>query len=315
MSNLEQYNHVENQVAADMPKIVQIMQLSDPGAESLGLSAHGLAKFPGTVHIVQPKKQDNRWITGFDQHAAILNRYPAEEKTQKQAEARRLQEYFQNSLGISDLSATSAYWDSFYIDLASTTQLNLKNAKHAMFWCVLRANGYVMPDSTQKDKPEFWDNKFYAHQPEFEAQNRNSTLAVTDKAISSAYALKANFPRLLLITRLLLGRGITNTMGVEELYGKLRAYLDLNPLINCKAFNALEGRDINELAMEVVLDNAIIFNVIYFKANVYNRGTMVLGRTRDEVISYFKDPAMRGEFDSIEKEVKEKEALSKPNIV
>lgn len=315
MSNLNQYEKVENQVAGDMPKIIQIMQLSDPGAESLGLSNHGLAKFPGTLHIVQPKKQDNRWITGFDEHAAILNRYPPEEKAIKQAEARRLQNYFQNSLGISDLSATSSYWDEFYIDLAATTQLNVRNAKHAMFWCVLRANGYVMPDSTQKDKPEFWDNKFYAHQPEFEALNKNAGLAITDKAIALAYGLQQNFPKLLLITRLLLGRGITNTMGVQELYGKLRTYLDLDPLINCKAFLALEGRDINDLAMEVVIDNAIIFNVIYFKSNVYNRGTLILGRTRDEVISYFKDPTMRGEFDSIEKEVKEKEAASKPNIV
>ncbi len=127
--------------------------------------------------------------------------------------------------------------------------------------------------------------------------------------------LKENAPKLLLITRLLMGRGITNSMGVEELYGKLRKWIDLKPVDNSKAFLLLINRDINDLAMEVTLDNAILFNVINFRNNVYNRGTIVLGRNREEVISYFQNPLMRGEYDSIAQEVREKESTKIQQIV
>ena len=316
MTNDTNINTIPNQMATTIvPKIVQIMQISDPGAESIGLSNHGLAKFPGTVHIVQPKQHDGRWVTGFDEHSSSFNHMPMDMQNAERAKARKLQEVFQTSLGVADLSATSVYWESFYIDLASLSNLNLNNPKHAMYWCVLRANGYVMPDSTQKGKPEYWDAKFYAHQPEFEASAKNSELVYTDKAIYEIVLLKENASKLLLITRLLMGRGITNSMGVEELYGKLRKWIDLKPVDNSKAFLLLINRDINDLAMEVTLDNAILFNVINFRNNVYNRGTIVLGRNREEVISYFQNPLMRGEYDSIAQEVREKESTKIQQIV
>lgn len=293
-------------------KVVRILQSPDPNAEAVGLKEYGMSKLPGTFHVIQPGvDNDNRWITGIDEFASYLNLLPKEEQTGKRAQIKKKREALQNQLGISDLSATSEFWDTYFIDMTVLPILDLTQAKHELMYYVLKANKQIMPDSTASGNPEYWDAKFIAHRPDFEANINNNLRLETDKAIVNAMSLRENYDKMYLIARMTIGAGVTKDQGVEVVYDRIRSWLDLKPKINSSIFNGFCLKDITELNDAVIIKDAIKFGVITYRNNQYSRGNNVLGRTEEDVLETLQAVDMRSEFESINSELNTKIKLAK----
>jgi hypothetical protein len=299
---------MSTQTTTQKRSFIRVMQQPDPNAESIGLSQYGMSKLPGTVHIIQPKvDNEGRWVTGIDEESSsVAMQFETSgmkstitlEKYKDRIKAVR--ERLQRQLGITDLTATSSYWDEFFIDLATLAGLDVKsNARHELYWYVLKANKVIMPDSTFKNSPEYWDSKFVAYEPEFEAANKNVDRVSIDKAISVTLNLKGNYNKLLLIARLLLGPSITNEQGIEVLYDKLRSWLDIKPRDNAQAIVSMNDRDIHDLQTEVNIRNAMNFGVIAFRNGQYFYGNDPIGRTDDMVIEYLTTPDNHHVYDAV----------------
>ncbi len=286
-------------------KIVRISQSPDSIAESTGLAAYGMAKLPNSMHIVQPQLDDeNRWITGIDEHAAKV-RAIADPVRQKEIREKiyNLRIALQQKLGISDLSGTSSYWDTFLIDLGSLTMLDRDNAKHELIYRVITANNHIMPNSLAKDTPEHWDTKFMAFNPEYEAGNANASRDLLDESIANIRSLKADSERLYLIARLCLGKSIKKDLGTTIIYDLLRKFLDANVKENPKVFAKYYEMDLEELTDKHDIKEAIRYGIITYRNNQYMRGNISLGRTEIDIEINLKTPEFNSEFNAIRQEL------------
>lgn len=293
--------------------VIRVQQHPDPNAESIGLSQHGMSKLPGTFHVIQPRiDSDGRYVTGIDENASYLAmEFSGEELVKRRALIQKTRERLQMQLGIADLSATSSYWDNYFVDLSTSPILDLKQAAHELKWYVLKANKVIMPDSTFKNTPEFWDSKFVAYEPEFEATNKNVDRVIIDGAIATVLNLKNNYNKMLAISRLLLGPSINNEMGAEVLYDRLRTWLDTKPKENSVAITRLNDRDLHELETEVNIQNALNFGVIPFRNGQYYYGKDNVGRSTDQVVEFLMNPENHHIYDAMLSELENKLKLAK----
>lgn len=291
---------------------LRILQHSDPNSDAVGLNKYGMSKLPGTMHLVQPAQDaDGRWITGIDELASDLNNLSKEEREKQSKKRLALRLALQTQLGISDLSATSNYWDNYMIDLGSLNILDIRIPKHILILKVLRANKHIMPDSTFSGTPEYWDTKFVSHNPDFESGLNNDAREIVDTSIVNAINCKKDFDKLYMVTRLIIGDGISKEMGPVVIYDKLRKFMDLKPVDNGKLLNKYYEKDMNELANLVVIRDAFRLSVIVFRNNQYSRGNIVFGRSEDDVLETLAMPDMYSELDSIRNEVETKLKNSK----
>lgn len=298
-----------SQVTETKPSnIVRVLQHADPSANALGLDKYGMSKIPNSMHVVQPKiDNEGRWITGIDEDSAKIRSIgDTNQRELTKERVMKLRQHYERLLGVRDLSGTSEYWETYLIDLASINLLDRTNPKHDLMYRVMMANNYIMPNSASQDTPEYWDTKFMAHNPEFEAGVNNRNREAIDKAIININLVREDRERLYMIARLCIGPVISRSMAPGVLYDKTRSWLDSNARENSDVFNKHFDMDVEDLVNLHDVREAVRYGVITYRNNQYMRGNLALGRDEMGVLKSLISNELAHEFENIKKELHNK---------
>jgi len=220
---------------------------------------------------------------------------------------KNLRESLQKSTGVPDLSATSAFWDSFGIRLSADADLVLNMAvpMDVIKYYAMVANNYAAPDKNSASLPKYRFAKYYCYVEERVNSEEVSTQKVRDKARSELLKLSENKDLMVLVGKYLEGDKYKVGMKSDTLYKMLSDYIqNVKEPENLKRFLKATTVDIEELQYKIVIDRAIKKRVIkYHRDGYYQRGNVTLGKNPFEVYENLKKPEFATEFLSIKDEV------------
>src|ERR1700749_444361 len=156
-----------------MSTLVEVKQTPDQSASSIGLDKYQKSKFPGTFEIVQPgKTPDGRWVTGLDENSVRINRITDPVlRAERTEEVLHMREELERLTGL-DLSATSKYWETYFIKITDKLALNFDNPHDRVKYYILLANDYAAPELEARNNPDFVNTKFYVHRTETEESQK-----------------------------------------------------------------------------------------------------------------------------------------------
>jgi len=294
-----------------MSTLVEVKQTPDQSASSIGLDKYQKSKFPGTFEIVQPgKTPDGRWVTGLDENSVRINRITDPVlRAERTEEVLHMREELERLTGL-DLSATSKYWETYFIKITDKLALNFDNPHDRVKYYILLANDYAAPELEARNNPDFVNTKFYVHRTETEESQKAVKGKERDRAIHDLYSMKDNKNKLTLIGKFVIGQKIKETMSEDAIYNKLREELigDKDGSITRK-FNEATSKTIEELQYKLVVDEAVSKHVIRIREGYYQRGNATYGKTMKDVIKHLSSPENANEFASIKEELEEKRSL------
>lgn len=294
-----------------MSTLVEVKQTPDQSAQSIGLDKYNRSKFPKTFEIIQPgKTPDGRWVTGLDEGSIRINRIADPLlRAERAEEVRNTREELERLTGL-DLSATSKYWETYFIKIVDKLALNFDNPHDRVKYYVLLANDYAAPELEARNNPDFVNTKFYVHRTETEEGQKAVKGRERDKAIAALFAMSENRNKLLLIGKYVIGQKIKDSMSADGIYNLLReTLLTDKDGSNTRKFNDATSKTIEELQYKLVIDEAIAKHVIRIRENYYQRGNATYGKTMKDVIKFLSSPENANEFASIKEELEEKRAL------
>lgn len=287
---------------------VTIKQIPDESAMQFGLQKYNRSKIPGTVDNLSPASgADGRAITGLDEEAIELN-YIADDKEReaKKKEIKALRLKLEKSLGGTDLSGTSKFWDSYFVKISSDNDLvlNRDNAKHVIAYHVLVSNNYALPSLDQRSNPAFKGAKYYCHSVEGAKKEGVSTQKKRDEAKSKLFAIADNKDYMVMLGQFLEGPKYTNKNTLDDLYTMLSSFID-DPREpdNVSKFVKAIRKSPEELQFKTIIDKALRNKVIRFTDGYYQRGQVTLGKNIEDVYNNLKSPEFATEFLSIKQEL------------
>jgi hypothetical protein len=295
-----------------MATLVEVKQVSDLSAQSLGLDKYNRSKFPDVFEIMQPGRgQDGRWITGLDEGAlAIKQIKDPEVRKARQDEVKERREDLERTTG-HDLSGNSDFWLTFYIKIRDKLPLNMDVPMDNVKYWVLLANRFAAPELEATVDPDYLHSKFYIHRTDSEDGQKSVKSRERDKAISDLYLMYENPHKMKLIGRYIFGTRIKESMGIDSVYNIMREGItnDKEGTIVRKFAEAVV-KTIEELQYKLIIDEAIEKHVIRIREGYYQRGNATYGKTLKEVIKFLSSVENSSEFASVKEEVEEKRYLA-----
>jgi hypothetical protein len=290
---------------------VIIKQIADDVASQFGLQKYSRSKLPGTYDTLSPAVgQDGRTITGIDEDAMEINLIRDDkerEKRKKEIKALRLS--LEKALGgDTDLSATSEYWDDFYVKISSDNDLvlNRVNPKHVINYNVLVANGYAIPSIKETSEPKYKNAKYYCYSEEVSKKDTVSSQKKRDEARSKLLEISENKDYMIMLGQYLEGPRYNEKNTVDDLYTMLSSYIDnLREPDNLYKFTKAIKKPVDELQFKIIIDKAIRGKVIRFSEGYYQRGQVTLGKDIEQVYNNLRSPEFASEFLSIKQELED----------
>jgi hypothetical protein len=261
--------------------------------------------------VLQPgKTADGRWVTGMDEDAiSVKSITDPELREKRKEEIKEVREELERLTG-QNLSATSDYWNTYYIRIVDKLALNFDNPNDRVKYYILLANNYAAPELEAKSNPEFLNSKFYMHRAENEEGQKAVKSRERDKAVADLYAMYDNKPKLVLIGKYILGSKVKDSMSQDGIYNLLRSGIENDKEGTIvRKFNEATSKTIEELQFKLILDEAIARHVIRIREGYYQRGNATYGKTIKDVLKFLSSPENANEFASIKEEVEEKRVL------
>jgi len=285
---------------------VIIKQIPDEYAESTGLGKYNRSRMPRCFDRLSPSLgQDGRYVTGLDELSmSVAKIQDDKERDFKKKEIATLRENLERLTG-QDLSGTSPYWETFFVELKADNDLilNRSNPKDVIRYHVLIANNYAAPSKDDAGNPIYKDCKYYVFTTEKENKEKVSVRKLKDKARSELFKMSEDKDYLLLIGQYLDGKKYHEDLDADSLYSMLSDYIESNKDKAVEKFLKAVKKDKQEIQFKTIIDKAIISRIIKFNDGYYQRGQVTLGRTPEEVFMNLSTPEFANEFLSIKDEL------------
>ena len=171
---------------------VIIKQIPDEYAESTGLGKYNRSRMPRCFDRLSPSLgQDGRYVTGLDELSmSVAKIQDDKERDFKKKEIATLRENLERLTG-QDLSGTSPYWETFFVELKADNDLilNRSNPKDVIRYHVLIANNYAAPSKDDAGNPIYKDCKYYVFTTEKENKEKVSVRKLKNKARSELFKM------------------------------------------------------------------------------------------------------------------------------
>jgi hypothetical protein len=294
-----------------MSTLVEIKQSPDLSAQMLGLDKYNRSKFPGTFEVLQPgRTPDGRWVTGMDEEAtSVRSINDPVARAERAEEIRDIRLELERLTGL-DLSASSRYWETYFLKIVDKLALNFDNPHDRVKYYILLANNYAAPELEAKINPEFMHTKYYMHRAENEEGQKAVKSRERDKAIADLYSLYDNRPKLILIGKYIFATKVKESMSSDGIYNMLREGIanDKEGTI-VRKFNEATTKTVEELTYKLIVDEAIAKHVIRIREGYFQRGNATYGKSMKDVLKFLSSPENANEFASVKEEVEEKRAL------
>ena len=287
---------------------VIVKQIPDDYATMTGLHKYNRSKMPKTVEFLQVGIDvDGSYITGLNEDSIEINKISDPiAREEKREEVKSLRLFLEQKLK-KDLSSTSAFWETFGVQLSSDSDLilNKANALHQVMYNALVANHYLAPDQESASLPQFRNAKYYA----FVAERADEEAAVDKlskaKASSELLKLYDNPDHLLLIGQYLEGDKYKAGMTPKTLFNMLSTYVESKDADNMKRFMKAVTLDVQDLQFKITIDRAIKKKVIQHRNGVYQRGASNFGKSILDVYKNLTKPEFASDFLQIKEEVED----------
>lgn len=284
---------------------VVIKQIPTQSSALFGLNKYNRSKMPGVLDSFPATLgPDGRYITGIDENAYEIQLIQdKEERAKISTERKELREFLEKFTG-KDLTASSSFWDTFRVQIASNQEptLNRVNPMDVISYHILISNGYAAPDKVSAAEPEYLNCRYYCHVEERAESEDVSTFKKRDIARAELVKLSENQDHLLLVLDYLSCR-VKKGMKEDTLYRIASEYINDKDSENIKRFSKAAKLDAEELQYKIVIDKAIKRKIIKRNGEYFQRGQVTLGRTPTEVYANLKKPDNAGEFFSIQEEL------------
>lgn len=290
-----------------LSELVTIKENAVSGKPNLGLEKEGRSKFPGCYDIIQPAKgRDGRWKTGMDEKARyVLAIRDQEQRLAKQAELQSIRESLEELTGL-DLSATSKFWDTFFVEVNVKKPLDMTIPMDRIKYYVLTTGEDVAPSLADTNKADYFNSKYYVSKKHEDVAAKLDKKKKHNDAVAAMLELLKTPDRAILVGKYL-NLPINNTTPQDNIYDAYQTKLDdeeKNPFID-KFMRALSLNH-EEINVKIIFDDGIKQNVIRLRDGLFQRGNITYGRSIPEAITFLTDIKNRGELLSIEDEVTSK---------
>ena len=288
--------------------IVEVKQLPDQSATSIGLDKHNRSKLPGTFDMMQPAKgQDGRWITGIDEESGYINAIQdKEEKARLKKQTLELRLKLEEITNVNLKATNDEFWSKYVVILKDNFSLNLDIPFDKLKYYVLISNGYAAPEYGVTGSPEYINTKYYISRKEEEVADKMTTKKAKDKARAKLLELSENKKRLFVIAQYLLGDRVKEQMSEDTLYSEVSNFIDdKKEAGNVKLFLDAVSKDISAIQYKIIVDKAIKKNIIRIRDGYYQRGNATYGKNVKEVLDYLSNIENANEFASLKEEVDE----------
>lgn len=285
---------------------VIIKQIPDDYAEATGLARYNRSRMPRCVdRLCAAQQRDGRYITGIDEDALDVNMIPDPiTREERKEELRNLRKSLETNTGL-DLSALSPFWENFFVEIKSDSDLilNRANPSDVIKFYLLVSNGYVAPSKDEAGNPKFMSAKYFVFTTEVENKEKVSTRKIKDKARAALLNLSEKPETMLLIGQFLEGPKYMKGLEPDTLYSMLSDYIEVNKDNAVQKFLKAVEKDVAELQYKVTIDRAVRAKIIKFRDKYYQRGQVTLGKSIEEVYSTLQSPEYAAEFLSIKEEL------------
>lgn len=292
------------------PNMRTITFKENPDRGSLGLKEQGRSKMPNCVDIIQPGKGlDGRWKTGLDELATEIARMPdSKEREKKIKEIKTEREELEKLLN-QDLSGTSKFWESFFIEINPRVPLNLDIPLDRVKYNVILSSDAVAPSLRAALDIKYKDAKYYVTREFEEVGERVSKNKKIMEAGAALMDLIKSPDKALVVGRYL-DLPVSANMPQDNLFDTFQTYLAKDDKLgSLDKFLAALKRTPEELNIKLLFADAIKFKVIRAHEGLYQRGSITLGKTTDEVVAWLSNINHSGEMMSIQDEVDQKRKL------
>lgn len=292
-----------------MSEILKVKEY--PRAGNLGLEAveNGQrSKFPGCYDKFQvPFGKDKRRATGIDELSYKINSISNPEE--RELEKNRIKELRENleKLTGKDLSGTSSYWDDYSVEVIGGMEWDMSNAKHVIDYNIAITEGTVAP--SLKDARDggpsgkYLKSKYYVSRENEDVSSKVEKKRRYNSAVIKFETLMEDYDRAVLVARYL-GLHVTNSTPLNNVYDRIQEFLDRDEDFgSVDKFLSVVDKNIEELTLRMIIDDALKFKVISQVKGLYQRGIHTFGKSIPEVISRLGDPELSGELISIKEEI------------
>jgi len=287
---------------------IKLKQSPDESASSIGLNKYGKSMLPGAFQILQPAKdKSGRWITGIDEDATKLRKeLSGDEYIEVRDSLKEERESLERATGL-DLSATSKYWDDYFIRISGDRMFDLDFPADRIDYKVLLANQYAAPNLESISSPEYNHVKFYLTDDASEESNKATIKKEKNRAIAELTKIEENKNRLFIIAKFIFANSISDEITTDSLYNMLSDYImDDKKGKDIRKFNSVVDKTTEELQIKITVDEANRFHVIRQRDNVWQHGNITLGKSLEDVVKYLSKVENSNELGSIIEEVREK---------
>jgi hypothetical protein len=279
----------------------------DPSKGSLGLQSQGRSKMPNCVDLIQPAKGlDGRWRTGLDE----LSTEVAQIQDSKEREAKKKEIIAERTelekLLNKDLSGTSTFWETFYVEINPKVPLNLDLPLDRIKYNVILSHDAVAPNLAAGRNARYRNAKYYISREFEEVGDRVAKKRKAAEASSAMLDLLKHPDKAVIVGRYL-DLPVRNGMPQDNLFDTFQSYLDSDDTLDSvdKLLNAIKKTP-EELNIRLIYTDAINFKVIRYNDGLFQRGAITLGKSPDEVVSWLSNVSHSGELMSIKDEVENK---------
>jgi hypothetical protein len=216
----------------------------------LGLDKYNRSKFPGTFEVLQPgRTPDGRWVTGMDEEAtSVRSINDPVARAERAEEIRDIRLELERLTGL-DLSASSRYWETYYLKIVDKLALNFDNPHDRVKYYILLANNYAAPELEAKSIQNSCTLSIYMHRAENEEGQKAVKSRERDKAVADLYSLyDNNRPKLILIGKYIFASKVKESMSSDGIYNCLEKVLltDKDGSI-VRKFNEATSKTVEEL--------------------------------------------------------------------
>jgi hypothetical protein len=282
---------------------VVIRQISNPDNPEIGIK-YVNAKEYLTIKV----GPDGKNITGVDENALEILQLPADEKSKKSKEVKKIRESLEVALG-KDLTPDSNFWTEFILILEDGFILDPTNPMDQLVERVLIANRYVAPSEEDITSDErFHRTLFYFYREAEVVAKSAKKNQEKDKALARLYSLHEENPgKLKMVAAYIFGFDADIELSIESAYEKLRDFItndkEDSQERNIKQFLAGVAKTPEEIAVKQILDKAVKQKIVSSKGGKYKRGDEHYGDTYEDAISYLQLPENSGELAYLRKTI------------
>lgn len=283
-------------------QVIEIRELVDRSASLVGLGKYNRSKIPNTAHVVYARQgADGRYITGIDESSVTLQKIKDSTMREKEIRRRReLRSRLEKMLNV-NLDAASVFWETFKIDLGTTRLLSLGNPKDQLKYEFLVANEFVAPDEASASSPVYSNCKFYIYRKDVSDSEKVSKQKTIDLAKTEWLKISDNNAKAKLYAFYCLGNKFSADYSPDTRYGMMSDWL--SELNNASKFLDIIKLKPEELQAKILVDFALVKNVIRVREGYYQRGNATYGRSPEETVRFLQYAENANEFESLRQEL------------